>query len=122
MKNIKDPTIKDVMVAIEDLAISTAKGFSEVYAVMDKRFGSVDKQFESVNERFKSIDKRFDELHSEMYGEFYKLEKRVDIIEHKIDQLRTSTDEEVEVIYQDIADAKKRIARLEKKLKLKLAS
>ncbi len=56
--NEKEPTLRDVLAAIDSLAESTAKGFASV----DTRFDAVDERFDKLEVRMDKLDTKFDVL------------------------------------------------------------
>ena len=82
-----DPTIKDVLKALEAMR-----------ADVDRRFDGVDKRFDGVDKRFDGVDKRFDKLTAEMH-------KRFDDLDEELDKHASVTHRKLEA---DIATLKKR--------------
>ncbi|GEM_PF-1080618 len=78
---------------IEDLAIMTQNGFSEVY----KRFNEVDERFNEVDERFNQVDERFN-----------KVEERLDRIENI---LIARHDREIELLRDRILQIETKLVR-----------
>jgi len=145
MKNV-EPKLKDVLKAVNDLASSTAAGFkyltkeigsvrtelsSEIASVRTELFteiGSVRTELSSEiasvrTELSKKIETEIGSLRSEMRAEFRNIEKRVDALESKIDQMEKTNNDEVLILSGDLIELKSRVHKLEQKIaKLKLVS
>ena len=123
MKNV-EPELKDVLKAVNDLASSTAAGFKH----LTKEIGSVRTELSSEiasvrTELSKKIETEIGSLRSEMRAEFRNIEKRVDALESKIDQMEKTNNDEVLILSGDLIELKSRVHKLEQKIaKLKLAS
>jgi hypothetical protein len=81
-KKINDNTLKVVNEVVDrkinELAIMTAKGFSE----MDDRFRGVDKRFEEVNKQFKEVNQKLDNHSRELSDIRFKMTETVHKVEH----------------------------------------
>ena len=123
MKNV-EPKLKDVLKAVNDLASSTAAGFK----YLTKEIGSVRTELSSEiasvrTELSKKIETEIGSLRSEMRAEFRNIEKRVDTLESKIDQMEKTNNDEVLILSGDLIELKSRVHKLEQKIaKLKLVS
>ena len=75
----KEKTIDDVFEAIEQLAITTKKGFDGV----DERFNTIDERFNDVDVRFNIIEKNLFAIDSKIES----IDKRLESIEQTLGPL-----------------------------------
>jgi vacuolar-type H+-ATPase subunit I/STV1 len=123
----KNPTLKEILEAVHDLAGSTAAGFDRltkeigsVRSDLTKEIGSVrsdlTKEIGSVRSELRSFRK-------EVRSEFSKLWFEVDQIKHRLDKIEKNNTEEILILSGDVIELKTKVLKLEQKLaKLKLAN
>lgn len=105
----EEVTNKDLLVAIDNLAVSTAKGFEQV----DKRFEQVDKRFEQVDRRFDEVDRRFEGVDTRLNNLTVATRENtrgINLINVRLG-LRDSEMDELQV---KVTNIDKRVKRLEK--------
>ena len=93
MDKNNEPTINDVLEAVNDFSVK-----------VDERFNKVDERFNKVDDRFNKVDERFEHL-----------EQKVDFLDQKIDQNHLELLGYIRMIETELADIKERLTRLEKR-------
>ena len=83
-------------VTLDDLAMMTQRGFTEI----NEKFSEVDKRFNEVNERFNKMDQRFDSV-----------DQRLNFIENK---LLTAHTAEIEHLRDKFIQLEVRFAKFSK--------
>jgi len=110
-----DTRIKDVLTAVENLAESTAAGFAysqNRFDQIDQRFESIDKRFESIDQRFESIDQRFESINQR----FESINQHFESIEKDIYFLKNQLDSLSSVVALGFSEIKAEIARLDERI------
>jgi len=120
-----DTRIKDVLTAVENLAESTAAGFAysqNRFDQIDKRFESIDKRFESIDQRFESIEKdiyflknQLDSLSSVVALGFSEIKAEIARLDERIDRLLKVTRDDTSVLIDEMDKIKVRVKKLELK-------
>jgi len=120
-----DTRIKDVLTAVENLAESTAAGFAysqNRFDQIDRRFESIDKRFESIDQRFESIEKdiyflknQLDSLSSVVALGFSEIKAEIARLDERIDRLLKVTRDDTSVLIDEMDKIKVRVKKLELK-------
>jgi archaellum component FlaC len=79
--------MKKKQMTIEDLALMTQRGFSEVHIDLDSFKKEVNERFNRVDERFGQVDKRFDHIENLLLRAH---DNRIEKIEDDIRFLKTT--------------------------------
>ena len=98
-----EPTIADVLEAVDNLAVSTGQQFISI----DKRFDQVDKRFEQVDKRFENIEGKLGQID----GRLFRLEKGQTELIEKVDRIEG----QIIAITSDIREIYDRLVVLEKR-------
>ena len=112
----KNPTLKEILEAVHDLAGSTAAGFDRLTKEIGSVRSDLTKEIGSVRSELRSFRK-------EVRSEFSKLWFEVDQIKHRLDKIEKNNTEEILILSGDVIELKTKVLKLEQKLaKLKLAN
>ncbi len=112
-----EPTIADVLEAVDNLAVSTGQQFISIdkrFDQVDKRFEQVDKRFDQVDKRFEQVDKRFENIEGKLGqidGRLFRLEKGQTELIEKVDRIEG----QIIAITSDIREIYDRLVVLEKR-------
>jgi TolA-binding protein len=116
----KNPTLKNVIKTVEDLASSTVAGF----ALMEKRFVSLDiklsKKIEDEvgsvrTELSKKIEDEVRSVKSEISLGIRELKEEIERLDIRIDRLFKQTHEDINVLIEEQEKIKLRLKKLELK-------
>ena len=112
----KEPTLRDVIQTIDELAITTAKGFRDV----EKRFSEHDKRFDQIN---KKIEDEMRSVKAEISLGLREVKEEINQLEKRIDSNRAGAVKDINELVEKVEVCELDITKLKQKIaKLKLAN
>ena len=112
MKKEKEATLKDVMRTIDNLAATTANGFSSVQKQFDSFKMDVDQRFDAVE---KKIESEIQSVKAEISLGIRELKEDVARLDARIDRLFKQTTDDISILIEEQEKIKLRLKKLELK-------
>ncbi len=105
-KQSDEPTISDVLEAVQTFAES-----------VEERFRGVGERFDRVDERFDRVEGDIERLRSEMHDEFARLWREIDDIKQCLKRVEDRTKEDSDAAAGDILELRERVEAVEQQVR-----
>lgn len=111
------PLTKQDLKAIKTIVSDEINGLAVIthssFVAVEKRFVKMDERFEKIDERFDAVDQRFEKIDDQLSYQNQKIVQNHRELSDKIDRVTTMLSEDMEPIYDDVTNLKRRVTKLE---------